>query len=89
MEFKPTLQRQRDDAAAKGQLSRQRIFEGLLDRLDCDAPWVCFASMALVVQASLLVLAGAATFFVPAVGSSRPRARSELARPTWSVPLLT
>ncbi len=37
VEFKPTLLRQRDDAAAKGQLGRQRIFEGLLDRLDQDA----------------------------------------------------
>ncbi len=36
VEFKPTLQRQRDDAATKGQLGRQRIFEGLLDRLDRD-----------------------------------------------------
>ncbi len=37
IEFKPTLRRQRDDAATKGQLGRQRIFEGLLDRLDQDA----------------------------------------------------
>jgi site-specific recombinase XerD len=37
VEFKPTLQRQPEDAAAKGQLGRQRIFEGLLDRLDEDA----------------------------------------------------
>ncbi len=36
VEFKPTLQRQREDAAAKGQLGWQRIFEGLLDRLDQD-----------------------------------------------------
>jgi hypothetical protein len=33
IEFQPTLQRQRDDAAAKGQLARQRVFDGLLDRL--------------------------------------------------------
>src|SRR6266540_5017819 len=29
-EFLPTLKRQRDDAAAKGQVGRQRIFDGLL-----------------------------------------------------------
>ncbi len=34
VEFRPTLERQRDDAAAKHQLGRQRIFEGLLHRLD-------------------------------------------------------
>ncbi len=34
IEFKPTLQRQRDDAARKGQVGRQKIFEGLLDRLE-------------------------------------------------------
>jgi site-specific recombinase XerD len=34
IEFRPTLQRQRDDAHAKGQLGRQKIFDGLLDRLD-------------------------------------------------------
>lgn len=33
-EFRPTLQRQRDDAAAKGQVGRQRIFDGLLTRLE-------------------------------------------------------
>jgi integrase len=33
IEFRPTLERQREDAAAKGQLARQRIFDGLLDRL--------------------------------------------------------
>ncbi len=37
IEFKPTLQRQRDDAAAKGQVGRQKIFDGLLDRLDLQA----------------------------------------------------
>ena len=31
IEFRPTLQRQRDDAANKGQLGRQKIFDGLLD----------------------------------------------------------
>lgn len=34
IEFKPTLERQRDDAAAKGQVGRQKIFEGLLSRLE-------------------------------------------------------
>jgi len=37
LEFRPTLQRQRDDAAAKGQVGRQRIFDGLLARLDQSA----------------------------------------------------
>jgi hypothetical protein len=37
VEFRPTLQRQRDDAAAKGQLGRQKIFDGLLSRLDNQA----------------------------------------------------
>lgn len=37
IDFKPTLERQRDDAECKGQLGRQRIFEGLLQRLDRDA----------------------------------------------------
>ena len=37
IEFKPTLRRQRDDAADKGQLGRQKIFDGLLDRLNQDA----------------------------------------------------
>ena len=36
VEFKPTLQRQRQDAARKGQLGRARIFEGLLDWLNQD-----------------------------------------------------
>jgi site-specific recombinase XerD len=34
IEFKPTLQRQRDDATRKGQLGRQKIFDGLLERID-------------------------------------------------------
>jgi hypothetical protein len=34
IEFRPTLQAQRDDAANKGQLGRQKIFDGLLQRLD-------------------------------------------------------
>jgi hypothetical protein len=33
VEFKPTLLRQRDDALAKGQIGRQKIFDGLLGRL--------------------------------------------------------
>jgi hypothetical protein len=33
-EFTPILLKQRDDAAAKGQLGRQRIFQGLLTRLE-------------------------------------------------------
>ena len=37
IEFRPTLQRQRDDAATKGQLGRQKIFDGILNRLDTDA----------------------------------------------------
>ena len=37
IEFRPTLQRQRDDAARKGQIGRQKIFDGILDRLDADA----------------------------------------------------
>jgi integrase/recombinase XerD len=34
IEFRPTLQAQRDDAAEKGQLGRQKVFDGLLARLD-------------------------------------------------------
>jgi hypothetical protein len=34
IEFRPTLLRQRDDAQRKGQLGRQRVFDGLLQRLD-------------------------------------------------------
>lgn len=30
IEFRPTLERQRDDAAAKGQVARQQVFDGLL-----------------------------------------------------------
>jgi integrase len=37
IEFRPTLQRQRDDAATKGQLGRQKVFDGLLERLDDEA----------------------------------------------------
>ncbi len=37
IEFKPTLQRQRDDAESKGQVGRQKIFEGLLERLEATA----------------------------------------------------
>jgi len=35
--FRPTLQAQRDDAAEKGQLGRQKVFDGLLARLDQTA----------------------------------------------------
>ena len=34
IEFRPTLQAQRDDAASKGQTGRQKIYDGLLQRLD-------------------------------------------------------
>jgi hypothetical protein len=34
IEFRPTLQAQRNDAEKKGQLGRKKIFDGLLDRLD-------------------------------------------------------
>jgi integrase len=37
IEFRPTLERQRDDAAAKGQVARTKIFDGLLHRLDNQA----------------------------------------------------
>jgi integrase len=36
-EFRPTLERQRDDAARKGQHGRQQLFTGLLTRLDEQA----------------------------------------------------
>jgi hypothetical protein len=34
LDFRPTLQRQRDDAAREGQVGRRNIFDGLLARLD-------------------------------------------------------
>src|SRR5205814_2679905 len=34
LEFRPTLQAQRADAERKGQVGRQRIFDGLLQRLE-------------------------------------------------------
>jgi integrase len=37
LDFRPTLQRQRDDAAEKGQVARLQIFDGLLERLDAQA----------------------------------------------------
>ena len=37
IEFRPTLRKQREDAAAKGQVGRQKIFDGLLERLENDA----------------------------------------------------
>jgi integrase len=36
-EFRPTLERQRNDAADKGQVGRLKIFDGLLQRLDQQA----------------------------------------------------
>jgi integrase len=36
IEFRPTLQRQRDDAAAKGQLPRQKLYETILTKLDSE-----------------------------------------------------
>ena len=37
LEFRPTLQRQRDDAATNGQVARLKIFDGLPERLDAQA----------------------------------------------------
>jgi integrase len=37
IQFRPTLEAQRDDAATKGQVGRQKIFDGLLARLDDQA----------------------------------------------------
>jgi hypothetical protein len=37
IEFRPTLEKQRDDAASKGQVARQQIFDGLIDRVDSSA----------------------------------------------------
>jgi integrase/recombinase XerD len=37
IEFRPTLQAQRDDARDKGQIGRQKIFDGLLERLGNEA----------------------------------------------------
>jgi integrase len=37
IEFRPTLEMQRDDAAAKGQVGRQKVFDGILERLDTQA----------------------------------------------------
>jgi len=37
IEFRPTLRKQREDALAKGQVGRSKIFDGLLDRLEHDA----------------------------------------------------
>jgi site-specific recombinase XerD len=37
IEHRPTLQRQRDDAANKGQIGRQKLFDGILHRLDHQA----------------------------------------------------
>ncbi len=35
--FRPTLEKQRDDAASKGQVGRQKIFDGIIARLDEEA----------------------------------------------------
>ena len=37
IEFRPTLQQQRDDAGARARSAAQKIFDGLLDRLEHDA----------------------------------------------------
>ena len=37
IEFRPTLERQRHDAIAKGQIGREKIFTGLLSRLEDEA----------------------------------------------------
>lgn len=37
IEFRPTLEAQRDDAADKGQVARKQIYDDLLERLDGDA----------------------------------------------------
>lgn len=37
IEFRPTLQSQRDDAERKGQVGRQKVFDGLLGRLATEA----------------------------------------------------
>lgn len=37
IEFRPTLEKQRDDAASKGQIGRQKVFDGLLARLEENA----------------------------------------------------
>ncbi len=34
IEFRPTLQAQRDDAATKGQTGRQKVYDGILQRLE-------------------------------------------------------
>lgn len=39
MKFRLTLQAQRDDAAAKGQVGREKIYTGLLGRLDQTTAW--------------------------------------------------
>jgi hypothetical protein len=37
VEFRPTLRAQRDDAEAKAQVGRVKVFDGLLSRLDTEA----------------------------------------------------
>jgi hypothetical protein len=36
IEFRPTLQRQRDHAQERGQTERVQLFEGLLQRVDAE-----------------------------------------------------
>ena len=37
VEFRPTLERQRDDADRRGQIGRKKLFDGILARLDEEA----------------------------------------------------
>jgi hypothetical protein len=37
IEFRPTLEQQRNDAANKGQVARQKIFDDILNRLGPEA----------------------------------------------------
>jgi MinD superfamily P-loop ATPase len=37
VEFRPVLERQRDDTVDKGQVGREKVFDGLLTRLDAQA----------------------------------------------------
>lgn len=36
IEFRPTLERQRDDAESKGQIGRKKVFKRLIERLDIN-----------------------------------------------------
>jgi hypothetical protein len=48
IEFRPTLERQRDDAAAKGQHDRRQLFDQLLTRLDPRGPLTAITHITLV-----------------------------------------